>query len=112
METAKGATNMALAHEIMVNQDFEVKPSELPEGRYGLNYQAWQSSRCLLFTWIFFFYCFRMKTNILCPNSLEHMVKEMMHKAFWDSLEAELKQDPPTYEHAIKLLGEIKEVRI
>lgn len=73
METAKGVTNMALAHEIMVNQDFQVKPTELPEG------------------------------------SLEHMVKEIMHKAFWDSLEAELKQDPPSYEHAIKLLGEIKE---
>lgn len=33
METAKGVTNMALAHEIMVNQDFQVKPAELPEGR-------------------------------------------------------------------------------
>lgn len=33
METAKGVTNMALAHEIMVNQAFQVKPAELPEGR-------------------------------------------------------------------------------
>lgn len=33
METAKGVTNMALAHEIVVNQGFQVKPSELPEGR-------------------------------------------------------------------------------
>lgn len=35
METAKGVTNMALAHEIMVNQDFEIKPAEPPEGRSG-----------------------------------------------------------------------------
>lgn len=35
METAKGVTNMALAHEIMVNQDFQIKPAELPEGRSG-----------------------------------------------------------------------------
>ncbi|XP_041650484.1 T-complex protein 11-like protein 1 isoform X3 [Cheilinus undulatus] len=73
METAKGVTNMALAHEIMVNQAFQVKPLELPEG------------------------------------SLEHRVKEIMHKAFWDCLEAQLKEDPPVYEHAIKLLAEIKE---
>lgn len=33
METAKGVTNMALAHEILVNHAFQVKPAELPEGR-------------------------------------------------------------------------------
>ncbi|KAM8891898.1 T-complex protein 11-like protein 1 isoform 1-T2 [Spinachia spinachia] len=32
METAEGVTNMALAHEIMVNQDFQVKSAVLPEG--------------------------------------------------------------------------------
>ncbi|KAM3608592.1 uncharacterized protein V6R79_001378 [Siganus canaliculatus] len=73
METAKGVTNMALAHEIMVNQAFQVKPAELPEG------------------------------------SLERRVKEIMHKAFWDCLEAQLREDPPTYDHAVKLLAEIKE---
>lgn len=73
METAKGVTNMALAHEIMVNQAFQVKPAELPEG------------------------------------SVERRVKEIMHKAFWDCLEAQLKEDPPSYGHAIKLLAEIKE---
>ncbi|XP_051238042.1 T-complex protein 11-like protein 1 [Dicentrarchus labrax] len=73
METAKGMTNMALAHEIMVNQSFKVKPAELPEG------------------------------------SLQHRFKEIMHKAFWDCLEDQLKEDPPTYSHAIKLLAEIKE---
>lgn len=73
METAKGVTNMALAHEIMVNHAFQVKPAELPEG------------------------------------SLERRVKEIVHKAFWDCLEAQLKEDPPTYGHSIKLLAEIKE---
>lgn len=33
METAKGVTNMALAHEIVVNGDFQIKPAELPEHR-------------------------------------------------------------------------------
>lgn len=37
-------------------------------------------------------------------------MKEIMHKAFWDYLEDQLKADPPTYTHAIKLLAEIKEV--
>ncbi|XP_061773381.1 T-complex protein 11-like protein 1 isoform X2 [Nerophis ophidion] len=73
METAKGVNNMALAHEILVNQTFQVKPSEFPEG------------------------------------SLERRVKEIMHKAFWDCLEAQLKEDPPRYMQAIKLLAEMKE---
>lgn len=76
METAKGVTNMALAHEIMVNQAFQVKPTELPEG------------------------------------SLERRVKEIMHKAFWDCLEAQLNEDPPSYAHAIKLLAEVKETLV
>ncbi|NXL85481.1 T11L1 protein, partial [Alectura lathami] len=73
MEAAKGVTNMALAHEIVVNGDFQIKPAELPE------------------------------------HSLEKKVRDIVHKAFWDCLEAQLKEDPPTYDHAIKLLGEIKE---
>lgn len=43
--------------------------------------------------------------------SVERKVKEIMHKAFWDCLEAQLMEDPPSYGHAIKLLAEIKEVR-
>ncbi|KAG5273283.1 hypothetical protein AALO_G00149670 [Alosa alosa] len=73
METAKGVTNMALAHEIVVNGTFQVKPPEPAEG------------------------------------TLEKRVKDIMHKAFWDSLETQLNQDPPMYDHAIKLVGEIKE---
>lgn len=32
MQTAKDVTNMTLAHEILVNRDFKLKPTELPEG--------------------------------------------------------------------------------
>lgn len=35
-----------------------------------------------------------------------------MHKAFWDCLETQLNDAPPVYEHAIKLVGEIKEVSV
>lgn len=35
----------------------------------------------------------------------------MLHKAFWDYLEAQLNEDPPSYINAIKMLAEIKEVR-
>ncbi|XP_028649717.1 T-complex protein 11-like protein 1 [Erpetoichthys calabaricus] len=72
LETAKGVTNMALAHEIVLNGGFQLKRSE-PVG------------------------------------SLEKRVREIVHKAFWDSLETQLSENPPTYDHAIKLLGEIKE---
>ncbi|XP_051740684.1 T-complex protein 11-like protein 1 [Ctenopharyngodon idella] len=73
METAKGVTNLALAHEIVMNSAFQVKPYEPEEG------------------------------------SLEKQVKEMMHKAFWDCLELQLKEEPPSFSHAITLVGEIKE---
>uniref|UniRef100_A0A8C4MQW7 T-complex 11 like 1 n=1 Tax=Equus asinus asinus TaxID=83772 RepID=A0A8C4MQW7_EQUAS len=73
VETAKGVTNMALAHEIVVNGNFRIKPVELPE------------------------------------DSLEKRVKDIVHKAFWDCLSVQLSEDPPAYDHAIKLLGEIKE---
>lgn len=73
LETVKGVTNMALAHEIVVNGDFQIKPVEIPE------------------------------------DSLEKRVKDIVHKAFWDCLSVQLSEDPPTYDHAIKLVGEIKE---
>uniref|UniRef100_A0A8C8RPT0 T-complex 11 like 1 n=1 Tax=Pelusios castaneus TaxID=367368 RepID=A0A8C8RPT0_9SAUR len=73
MEAAKGVSNMVLAHEIVVNGGFRIKPAELPEG------------------------------------SLEKTVKEIVHKAFWDCLETQLSEDPPKYDHSIKLVGEIKE---
>lgn len=102
METAKGVTNMALAHEIMVNSAFQVKPAELPEGRW----ECWLETVALC--WLSNFLILISNTHLY---SLERRVKEIMHKAFWDCLEAQMKEDPPTYGHAIKLLAEIKEVR-
>ncbi|XP_075044158.1 T-complex protein 11-like protein 1 [Mixophyes fleayi] len=73
MDAAKGVNNMALAHEIMVNKDFQIKPMEFPQG------------------------------------SLERAVRDIVHKAFWDCLEAQFNEDPPVYNHMIILLGEVKE---
>uniref|UniRef100_A0A8C5SKC7 Uncharacterized protein n=1 Tax=Laticauda laticaudata TaxID=8630 RepID=A0A8C5SKC7_LATLA len=42
-------------------------------------------------------------------TSLEKRVRDIIHKAFWDCLETQLKESPPSYDHAIKLVGEIKE---
>jgi hypothetical protein len=42
-------------------------------------------------------------------NSLEKMIKDTMHKAFWDLLREQLGQTPPCYDHAIQLLADIKE---
>jgi len=41
--------------------------------------------------------------------SLETEVKKIVHKAFWDLLEEQLKEDPPNFQQAISLLTEIKE---
>ncbi|XP_048356516.1 T-complex protein 11-like protein 2 [Sphaerodactylus townsendi] len=43
-------------------------------------------------------------------NCLPGRVRQVVHKAFWDHLEKDLNEDPPEYEHAIKLFEEIKEI--
>jgi hypothetical protein len=42
-------------------------------------------------------------------TSLEKIIKETMHKAFWNLLREQLAQDPPCFDHAIQLLADIKE---
>ena len=42
--------------------------------------------------------------------SLEGRIKAMMEKAFWDMLRDDLESGDPTYEQALGLLAEIKEV--
>ncbi|KAM8720988.1 hypothetical protein ACLKA7_006946 [Drosophila subpalustris] len=42
-------------------------------------------------------------------DSLEGRIKTMVHKAFWDLLRQQLERQPPSYDQAIRLLGEIKE---
>nr|XP_006138052.1 T-complex protein 11-like protein 2 [Pelodiscus sinensis]XP_006138053.1 T-complex protein 11-like protein 2 [Pelodiscus sinensis]XP_014436550.1 T-complex protein 11-like protein 2 [Pelodiscus sinensis]XP_025034693.1 T-complex protein 11-like protein 2 [Pelodiscus sinensis] len=73
MAAARNLSNLTLAHEIAVNENFHMEHVDLPR------------------------------------NSLEGRVKQIVHKAFWDLLESELNEDPPEYDHAIKLFEEIKE---
>ncbi|XP_055387894.1 T-complex protein 11-like protein 1 [Condylostylus longicornis] len=51
---------------------------------------------------------FKLKPYEPC-NTLEKVVKEMMHKAFWNVLKEQLNSNPPCYDHALQLLREIKE---
>ncbi|KGL93730.1 T-complex protein 11-like 2, partial [Charadrius vociferus] len=53
---------------------------------------------------------FCIKHEDFPQNSFAGTVKQIVHKAFWDHLESELNEDPPEYEHAIKLFEEIKEI--
>lgn len=69
-----GMKNMALAHEIAVDKNFQLQKLE-PE-----------------------------------DNTMQKHVKDIMHKAFWDLLAAQLEEDPPNYTQALVLLGEIKQV--
>lgn len=55
---------------------------------------------------------FKLKPFDGAENSLERRIKEIMHKAFWDVLKEELERTPPSYNLAIKLLTDIKEVFI
>ncbi|XP_033100505.1 T-complex protein 11-like protein 1 isoform X2 [Anneissia japonica] len=52
---------------------------------------------------------FKLSPTVLPENSLEKQLRDVMHKAFWDSLQDDLHEDPPNYNRAISLLGEIKE---
>ena len=54
---------------------------------------------------------FRLQPYAPPETSLEKRIKTIMHDAFWDLLREELNADPPQYDHAIALLGDIKEVR-
>ncbi|XP_034529964.1 T-complex protein 11-like protein 2 isoform X1 [Notolabrus celidotus] len=51
---------------------------------------------------------FRLELNSLPQDSLWKLVRDNVHKAFWDILESELNDDPPEYGQAIKLLEEIR----
>ncbi|KAM9334476.1 T-complex protein 11-like protein 2 [Symphorus nematophorus] len=54
---------------------------------------------------------FHVETADSLPqNSLWKIVRENVHKAFWDILESELNDDPPQYGQAIRLLEEIREI--
>lgn len=42
-------------------------------------------------------------------NSIEKVVKDTIHKAFWNILRSQLESVPPVYDHALVLLSDIKE---
>ncbi|XP_057312350.1 T-complex protein 11-like protein 1 [Hydractinia symbiolongicarpus] len=46
----------------------------------------------------------------LPEKSFEKQVHDIMHKAFWDLLESEIKENPPKYTHALSLMGEMKKL--
>ena len=37
-------------------------------------------------------------------------MREIVHKAFWDSFQEDMSKDPPKYSHVLQLLAELKEV--
>ncbi|XP_004083113.1 T-complex protein 11-like protein 2 [Oryzias latipes] len=53
---------------------------------------------------------FHMDMSSRPQNRLFEVVRDNMHKAFWDMLKEELSDDPPKYQFAIKLLEEIREI--
>ncbi|XP_034382335.1 T-complex protein 11-like protein 2 [Cyclopterus lumpus] len=53
---------------------------------------------------------FHLEPDSLPQDSLWKLVRDNIHKAFWDILESELNDDPPEYGEAIRLLEEIREV--
>ncbi|KAL2102992.1 hypothetical protein ACEWY4_002160 [Coilia grayii] len=53
---------------------------------------------------------FRVEPSQLPEHSLQKKVKDIIHQTFWNRLESDLNDDPPEYEHAIKLLEDIRGV--
>lgn len=51
---------------------------------------------------------FSFKPKSPPKDSLEGRVTEIVHQAFWDSLQEQLSSDPPNYNHAVILLKEVK----
>ncbi|XP_040889045.1 T-complex protein 11-like protein 1 [Toxotes jaculatrix] len=51
---------------------------------------------------------FSFKPKSPPTDSLEGRVTEIVHRAFWDSLQEQLHSDPPNYSHAVILLQEVK----
>nr|CAG4651774.1 EOG090X04Z9 [Triops cancriformis] len=50
--------------------------------------------------------------SVLCLVSIEKRVTDLMHKAFWDCMEEELKSDPPTYERTLSCIEEFRETML
>ncbi|XP_041820039.1 T-complex protein 11-like protein 2 [Chelmon rostratus] len=53
---------------------------------------------------------FHLEPHSPPQDSIWKIVRDNVHKAFWDILESELNDDPPEYGQAIRLLEEIREI--
>ncbi|XP_045480301.1 T-complex protein 11-like protein 1 isoform X1 [Harmonia axyridis] len=73
MQAANSMKDMALVHQIVVDDEFKLQRAEPP------------------------------------PNTIQRIIKDTMHKAFWDLLKTELAENPPNYRQALVLLEDIKE---
>lgn len=85
LKTANDMSRMALVNEIVLNKDFRL---ERPEEK-----EASSSS----------------SSEPITRNNLESAVRRNLHKAFWDILSDELREDPPNYRQVVTLIGEIKD---
>ncbi|XP_076815546.1 T-complex protein 11-like protein 1 isoform X2 [Clavelina lepadiformis] len=84
LEAKEAAHNLFLAHEIAVNDKFKIsEPSEkMPQQ------QSKQSP----------------------IEKFETTLKTVMYRAFWDKLDKDLKSEPIIFNHALKLVAEVKEI--
>lgn len=53
---------------------------------------------------------FHLEPMVPPRDSFWKLVRDNVHKAFWDILESELNDDPAEYGHAIRLLEDIREI--
>eukprot|EP00116_Pleurobrachia_bachei_P005052 sb/3465314/ len=51
-----------------------------------------------------------MQMSMPAPSSIYGQVKEIVHRAFWDSVREALDKTPPEFEHSLRLIAEIKEI--
>lgn len=52
---------------------------------------------------------FKLEVYEPADNSIEKVIKDTMHRAFWSILREQIESTPPVYDHAIVLLEDIKE---
>ncbi|CAH1634762.1 unnamed protein product [Spodoptera littoralis] len=137
MKAAHGMQNMALAHEIAVDQDFKLEPFEPPDNRLmvddnggcrtPITPQNPTHPKLLIPKMPVTPLVFQVTmgdadclpssdpsahlpayaiNKMLCYQKL---VKETMHKAYFDILREQLNSDPPEYKQALVLLEDVKQ---
>ncbi|XP_017782950.1 PREDICTED: T-complex protein 11-like protein 1 [Nicrophorus vespilloides] len=52
---------------------------------------------------------FRLERHEPEPDSVHKVIKDTMHRAYWDLLRRDISQDPPNYDHALVLLNDIRQ---